>query len=163
MSIQNTARQHRGRQQGITYVALMFFVVIVTLGLTGVSAVWGTAMQREREAELLFIGEQYRRAIESYFRQSPKGSSLPASLDDLVLDTRYPTIKRHLRRRYRDPITGSSEWGLVKIGDGIAGVYSLSEDTPLKTASLPNEQFAEAENYQDWKFVFVRRTRRAVR
>ncbi|UCD69592.1 MAG: type II secretion system protein [Betaproteobacteria bacterium] len=150
-------------QHGFTYIGLLFFVVIVTFALSGLATAWHTKAQREREAELLFVGEQFRRAIESYFLQSPGRSKLPASLDDLLLDERHPVTKRHLRRLYRDPMTGSTEWGLVRIGDGIAGVYSLSDGRPFRTARFQSEQFAEAETYQDWKFVFVRRTRRTVR
>jgi type II secretory pathway pseudopilin PulG len=94
-------------QHGFTYIGLLFFVVIVTFALSGLATAWHTMAQREREAELLFVGEQFRRAIESYFLQSPGRSKLPASLDDLLLDERHPVTKRHLRRLYRDPMTGS--------------------------------------------------------
>jgi len=120
-----------------------------------VATVWQTIVQREREVELLFVGEQFSRAIESYYRQSPGGPQLPRSLDDLLLDERFPMVRRHLRRIYRDPMTGSTEWGLVRLGDRIAGIHSLSKDQPIKSAGLDRPGFAEAKSYEDWKFVFA--------
>ena len=44
---------------------------------------------------------------------------------------------RHLRRLYRDPITGQDEWGLVEApGGGVMGVYSRSEDEPIKSGNF---------------------------
>ena len=145
----------RSRQRGFTYLGLLFLVVIVTLALAGVATVWHTIVQREREAELLFVGKQLSRAIESYYRQSPGGPQLPRSLEDLLLDERFPMVRRHLRRIYRDPMTGSTEWGLVTLGDRVAGIHSLSKDKPIKSAGLDRPGFAEAESYEDWKFVFA--------
>ncbi len=145
----------RSRQRGFTYLGLLFLVVIVTLALVGVATVWHTVVQRERETELLFVGEQFSRAIESYYRQSPGGPQLPSSLEDLLLDERFPMVRRHLRRIYRDPMTGSTEWGLVKLGDRVAGIHSLSKDKPIKSAGLDRPGFAEAQSYEDWKFVFA--------
>jgi len=149
-----TRRYHRcGRQRGFTYLGLLFLVVVVTLALSGVATVWHTIAQREREAELLFVGEQISRAIENYYRQSPGRAQLPRSLQDLLLDDRFPFVRRHLRRIYRDPMTGSTEWGLVMLGDRVAGVYSLSKDKPIKFAAPDRRGFTEAESYEEWKFV----------
>ena len=44
---------------------------------------------------------------------------------------------RHLRRLYKEPITGQDEWGLVEApGGGVMGVYSRSEDEPIKTGNF---------------------------
>ena len=64
---------------------------------------------------------------------------------------------RHLRRLYRDPMTGETEWGLVKDPDGgIYGVYSLSADKPFKRAGYPAlySHFDAARSYRDWTFSF---------
>jgi hypothetical protein len=54
-----------------------------------------------------------------------------------------------LRKIYVDPITGSTEWGLMKGPDGgIMGVYSQSKDTPLKILG------AGGATYADWKFIY---------
>ena len=63
---------------------------------------------------------------------------------------------RHLRKLYRDPITGEEEWGLVEApGGGVMGVYSRSEDAPVKSGNFSpkNQEFNDQPRYSDWKFV----------
>jgi type II secretory pathway pseudopilin PulG len=144
----------RSTQHGFTYLTILFVVAILGGGLALIGEVWHTAVQREKEAELLYIGSEYRKAIGLYYLAGPR--VYPRNLDDLLKDPRRPATLRHLRQRYPDPITGKPEWGLVKAPDGgIMGVYSLSEDKPLKTANFRAIEagFADREKYSDWKFV----------
>jgi type II secretory pathway pseudopilin PulG len=130
------------------------------VAMAALGTLWHSAAQREKERELLFAGNQYRRAIESFWtRPLPAGTPrrLPKDFGELLSDPRFPDTVRHLRRAYRDPMTGSAEWGLVKETDGgISGVYSLSADKPFKRANFPAglEDFLEAETYGDWIFRF---------
>lgn len=140
---------------------LVLFSVLLVLLLAGLAALvgaelWATTLKREREAQLLFVGEQYRRAIESYWRASPGPvKTLPLSLDVLLEDDRFPMPVRHLRRLYSDPMAGATAWGLVKAGNGILGVHSLSESTPLKHSGFPPHllAFEGASTYRQWRFV----------
>jgi type II secretory pathway pseudopilin PulG len=119
--------------------------------------VWHTANAREKEAELLFIGNEYRKAIERYYLSGPQ-RQYPKNLSDLIRDPRQPGIVRHLRRLYPDPITGKDEWGLVKSADGgFAGIHSLSEDAPLKTAgfAVRDASFEGKTKYSEWQFAFA--------
>lgn len=148
----------RGREAGFTLLGLLFLVAGLGVGLAALGTVWHTVVQREREQELLFVGNQYRRAIEQYWRQSPGGvRQLPKTLEELLADPRFPTTVRHLRRLYRDPMTGKPEWGLITEPDGgISGVYSLGEGEPLKRSGFaPDDQrFMDASSYQAWAFRF---------
>jgi hypothetical protein len=111
---------------------------------------------REKEADLLHIGNEYRKAIERYYVSGPK--QYPKSLADLLKDPRQPGTVRHLRRLYPDPITGKDEWGLVKSNDGgIAGVYSTSEAAPLKTGgfAVRDASFEGKMKYGEWQFVYA--------
>ena len=81
----------------------------------------------------------------------------PEKLDDLLEDKRYLSVQRYLRKIYCDQITGKSKLGLVSAPDGgVMGVYSLSEDTPIKTGNFSEQdkEFENAEKYADWKFVY---------
>ncbi len=143
-------------ERGITYLGVLFFVVAIGIGLAAVATVWHTASKREKEVQLLFVGEQFENALTDYALSSPGGAQYPRSLDDLVEDKRFPSIRRHQRRIYVDPMTGKAEWGLVKLADdSIAGIYSLSKDVPLKQANFPatKQEFEKAKTYADWKFV----------
>jgi hypothetical protein len=99
-----------------------------------VGTLWSVEAQREREVELLFVGNQFRQAIRSYYELSPRMLKYyPMSLDELVRDNRYLGVRRYLRRIYMDPITGRPEWGLLMAPEGrIMGVRSLSDRTPIK-------------------------------
>jgi type II secretory pathway pseudopilin PulG len=172
---QNTVigNQRRNCLSGFTYMGLLMVMAIASIGMAGVGVVWHQEMQREREKELLFIGEQYRQAIGRYYESPTSGSKqYPEKLEDLLLDKRGPIIQRHLRQLYADPMqlenplsdnvdeivgqTTAQAWGLVKQQNQIIGVYSRSQQTPIKKVGFPVQYdfFAEAKTYEDWKFMY---------
>lgn len=127
---------------GYTYLLLLFAVAVSGILLAVTGQFWHTNLQREKEADLLFAGRQIRAAIESYYRgPSQEGASpiheYPRQLEQLLEDRRtalgLAPAMRHLRRLYVEPFTASQKWGLIRQGEGIVGVYSLSEEKPLKT------------------------------
>lgn len=144
------------RQAGFTLLGLLFLVAGLGVALAAVGTVWETAARREKEVELLFIGDQYRRALESYYRASPEQAKrFPSSLTDLLSDNRFPNTVRHLRRLYRDPMNNGDEWGEIREGEEIVGVYSLAAGIPFKQAGFPKsyDDFDEKESYQEWIFL----------
>jgi len=146
------------RQRGFTYLVAMFAVAIAGLLLAVTSEVWSQSRQREREKELLFVGAQFREAIGLYYQRTPGAvKRYPEKLEDLLEDKRYLSLQRYLRKLYPDPITGKPQWGIVPApGGGILGVYSLSEQTPIKTGNfdaLDQASFGGS-RYADWKFVY---------
>ncbi|NML44472.1 type II secretion system protein [Ramlibacter sp. G-1-2-2] len=142
-------------------LALLVALALLAVGLMHTVDVWSMSRQRERETELLFVGDQYRQAIQRYYTSAPRGGQrgYPPNLEVLLDDDRFPTPVHHLRRAYPDPITGKAEWGLLKAGDRIVGVYSLSEAAPLKKANFSpaHQAFKDAASYQDWVFAYVPR------
>lgn len=145
------------QSRGFTYLMVLFVVALMGVGLALTGDVWYTSVKREKEAELLFIGDQYRLAIERYYLSGPQ-RQYPRSLSDLLKDPRRPGAERYLRRLYPDPIRGTSEWGLVKAPDGgILGVHSLSDEPPVKVANFPprDASFEGKTKYSEWKFVFA--------
>jgi type II secretory pathway pseudopilin PulG len=147
-----------GAERGFTYIGLLILIATMVISLGATSAVWYTTQQREREEELLDIGRQFQRAIGLYYRAGTGNADrLPRQLEDLLKDNRFPGTRRFLRRVYRDPMTGGTEWGLVKTADGyITGVYSLSEKEPIKKANFPQnlQEFEGRMKYSDWVFLF---------
>lgn len=147
------------RQGGFTYLGLLFAIAIMgaTLALTGV--VWHTVQQREKERELLFVGQQFRQAIALYYNRSAGTvKQFPKTLDELLKDQRQLATQRYLRRIYRDPMTGQTEWGLVKTRDDrIMGIYSMSENTPIKQGNFreADKEFEGKAKYSDWRFVYT--------
>src|SRR5690349_2870507 len=146
----------RRNDAGFTYLTALFLIAIMSAGLAVLGQMWQTASLRDREAELLYIGNQYRLAIQRYYLSGPQ--QYPRTFQDLLKDPRAAGVKRHLRQLYPDPMTNSSEWAIVKGPDGgIMGVYSKSEEKPLKITNfkLRDRDFEKAAKYSDWKFVYV--------
>ena len=148
----------KAAQSGFTYLYVLLLIALIGMGLAAAGTLWRTDAQRAREAELLFVGGQYRQAIRSYYQHDPAQPRLPHSLDALLEDDRRSKMVRHLRRAHRDPLTGG-ELALIRApdGKGIVGVMSRAPGHPFKRAGfLPeDEAFADAASYADWRFVFT--------
>jgi type II secretory pathway pseudopilin PulG len=86
----------RGQQNGYAMVVLLISLSIMAIMMTVVMPVWRQTAQREKEAELVFRGEQYARAINLLQRKSV--GALPPSIDFLV-------EQKFLRKKFKDPIT----------------------------------------------------------
>ncbi|MEW6120849.1 MAG: type II secretion system protein [Pseudomonadota bacterium] len=144
------------RERGFSYLFVLMLVGLIGLGLAAAGTLWKTEAQREREAELLFIGTQYRQAIKSYYELDPNQPRLPQSVDDLLEDNRRPEPVRHLRRAWRDPFGGEWQWIQSQDPRGIVGVHSSSTLAPLRTSGFtpPFEGFTDARSHADWRFVF---------
>lgn len=146
------------RQHGFTYLSLMILLAIIGL-VTASSIKLGSVLQRSRaEQELLEIGAAFSDALQSYAEATPSGQpTLPPTLKDLLRDPRFPTLKRHLRKIFVDPVTGRAEWGIVYAGDhtGVLAIYSLSSARPVKVSNFPQRfaSFAGVSRISDWKFT----------
>lgn len=146
------------RQRGFTLIGLLFLVAGLGVALATVGTAWQTAAKREKEKELLFVGEQFRMALTAYRNRTPNGQTpYPKNLEDLVLDARFPYPVRHLRKIYRDPVRGTTEWGLVRVEGTIRGIHSLSQELPMKTSGFPPENagFEGRSQYAQWVFAPV--------
>lgn len=153
------AKGTKKKEAGFTYLGVIFLVAIMGTLLAAAGTMWSVAKQREQERQLLFVGEQFRRAIKLYYERTPGPiKEYPKSLDALLKDARYAGSQRYLRKLYADPITGKAEWGLVQgPGGGVIGVHSLSDQKPMKTANFSeaNQAFEGMMVYSDWKFVYL--------
>lgn len=147
------------RHSGFTYLAVLFIVAAMGLGAAQLGVIWHTVQQRDKEQELLFVGDQFRKAIGLYYQRTPGGAKrYPESLEQLLSDERYPAVQRYLRKIYIDPMSGKAEWGMVPApGGGVMGVYSLSVDTPIKQANFAfrDGELEGKQKYSDWQFIYV--------
>ncbi len=121
----------------------MFLVAV--LSIVSVRALENTltAERRDKEEQLLLVGQAYADAIAAYYNGSQGTQKRwPKKPDDLLLDEHANRVSRPLRKLYRDPITGSKVWGYVYNGDDLIGVYSLSTLKPLKRERKGAESMA---------------------
>jgi hypothetical protein len=79
--------------------ALLVAMGVIAVVLSTTLPVFSTMARREREAELIFRGQQYARAVTLFQRKY--GNALPPSIDVLLNGP-----DRFLRKQYKDPITG---------------------------------------------------------
>ena len=76
---------------------LLVAIAVMGVTLSMVMPTWSTGAKREKEAELIFRGEQYMRAIELYQRRF--AGAYPTDMQ-LLIDQRF------LRKAFTDPMTG---------------------------------------------------------
>jgi type II secretory pathway pseudopilin PulG len=112
------ASQGRDRSEhGYAMAALLVALAVLSVLLTVAMPVWRHEAQREKEAELVFRGEQYARAIALYRAKNqqlsgqPGAQTLPPSIDVLVEG-------RFLRKKYKDPMTKDGEFMVISLAQG---------------------------------------------
>jgi type II secretory pathway pseudopilin PulG len=81
-------------------VALGVMAVMLTVALPA----WRQMVQREKEAELIFRGQQYVRAIGLFQRKY--AASFPPDVDTLL-------SQKFLRKKYKDPMTADGEFQVL--------------------------------------------------
>ena len=91
-------RGQQKHQDGYAMAALLVAMSVMAIAMTVAMPVWKQASQREKEAELIFRGEQYARAVGLFQKKAGPGT-LPPNVEILVQ-------QRFLRKKYKDPING---------------------------------------------------------
>lgn len=146
------------KQAGFSYMGILMLIALMGISMAGVGLVWHIQLQRQKEQQLLFVGSAIKKAIGSYYANSPNGfGEYPLSLKALLLDERKIKPSRHLRRLYKDPIGKQQDWVLIMQNNRVIGVHSQSTLKPLMRSGFPQayEAFSKAKTYQDWKFEYV--------
>jgi type II secretory pathway pseudopilin PulG len=148
----------RVAQGGFAYLALLISIAIIGVAAAGTIELGAIYQRRMAEKELLYVGGEFQRALLDYAENTPLGQpTQPRTLDELLLDPRYPNPVRHLRKLYADPMTGKADWVLVKGLDGqmIIGIHSASTARPIQVAHFPKEfrGFEKKKRYTEWVFV----------
>ena len=103
--------QRRRRESGFAMLMVFVMAAVVAIGLYYEMPRRAFESQRFREQTLVDRGNQYRRAIQLFYR---KFGRYPATMDDLETTNNI----RFLRRKYKDPMTGKDEWRLIHMGPG---------------------------------------------
>lgn len=141
-------------ERGMTYLFLMFAIVLIGLSTTAAAKQWKAMVQRELEADLLSKGIEIQNALALYSATMKAGrvttvEVYPQSLAEL---TRLP--KPFLRKAYADPMS-HGDWEYVRSPTGgIMGVRSKSRGTPFKKHDFPLavRHLESRATYHDWIF-----------
>jgi len=142
------------RHQGYALIAALILLVVASLGVAVAVQSAQLDSQREREDELLFVGDQFRQAIHAYASAAGVPAQYPQKLEDLLGDRRSPVPHRYLRRIYIDPMTGKADWELDLLQGRIVGMHSHSGAVPLRHANFSpaDAGFENARTYAEWTF-----------
>jgi type II secretory pathway pseudopilin PulG len=142
MRFPNPIRRQADAEEGYVLLAVIFLTVALLISLAVAAPKMAMSIQRDKELETIHRGEQYRRALQLYYRQY---GNYPTSVDQLLNTNNI----RYLRKKYTDPLTGKDDWKPVLYGQahvhplgffgqpltGIAGVGTTSASMYAATTS----------------------------
>ena len=94
-------------QDGFTILGLLVAVAVINIGLGIAATSWVTIDRRADEAELIWRGQQYVRALNCH-QQATGG--LPEELSELLESD-------CIRALYPDPMSADGEWRILRQGD----------------------------------------------
>ncbi len=93
---------------GYTLVIIVLTIAIMSIFMAVAVQTVEFQMRREREAELIFRGEQYVEAIRLY---KAKYGRHPMRMKEI-----WEANPKVVRKQWLDPITDSEDWGLIFLG-----------------------------------------------
>jgi type II secretory pathway pseudopilin PulG len=101
----------RSGESGYVLLAVMLAVTLVLVALSIELPRIAQQIKREKEEELVHRGKDYATAVKRFVHKN--GGRYPLSVEQLE-DTNHI---RFLRKRYKDPMTGESDWKMVHAGE----------------------------------------------
>ncbi|MGH7634013.1 MAG: pilus assembly FimT family protein [Gemmatimonadaceae bacterium] len=144
--------------------ALIVAIAMMAVLMTAAMPVWKHMVQREKEEELVFRGEQYARAIALFYIKN--SCTLPQDVDTLV-------SSHYLRKKWKDPVSnddfnligGSSTSGQPiqagqpfgpvqqnpQQGTGQVGISGVSPKSTATSIVVYNNQ----QQYSLWMFTYA--------
>ena len=114
-------------QAGYALLTVIFILALIALALSVAMPSARTRGQREMELELIFRGEQYKRAIGLFYR---KHNRFPMKIEELL----RTNDRSYLRKEWPDPMTPDGKWRFIRLGPGgrkIGSVDSPKAPDPL--------------------------------
>jgi type II secretory pathway pseudopilin PulG len=96
----------RNSESGFTLAGLIVILTIILIVIAyTVPVQWSKVMERERDAQTIFVMKQYARAIHNF---RTKNNALPTSLEQIT-EARNPRFIRG-SGEFIDPLTGEVDW-----------------------------------------------------
>lgn len=86
-------------QSGFTYLWVLIAVALIGVGLMAIGDLWAATQRAREREELIWVAEQYVRALDSYYEGSPGivVRTFPLEVQELLEDRRLAVLRRHLR------------------------------------------------------------------
>src|SRR6476619_1891310 len=110
-SMKSNRSRSRSAESGYVLLAVMLTVTLILVALAVEAPRIAQQIKREKEEELVHRGKDYATAVKRFVHKN--GGRYPLSIEQLE-DTNHV---RFLRKKYKDPMTGESDWKLVHLGE----------------------------------------------
>ena len=129
----------RGNDAGFSLPAMLVLIAAIGCAATGADLTSRYRVAREKEAELIFRGLAYIRAIKSFYlaEKEPLKRRLPRDMEELENDPRA-AHRRHIRKLYKDPLNGG-DFRILKGSGGVVGVASSSTARVFRRTRISDE------------------------
>ncbi len=159
MNLADSASRNRtgAGDRGYAMAALLVAMTVMAIVMGAALPTWKQTLQREKEEELIFRGNQYARAINQYQKKNANAS--PPSIDTLI-------EQRLLRKKFKDPVSPNEDGEFQPLyvasqagrqggagavlsttqSGGIAGVVSKSTAESIRVYNGKN-------HYNEWQFI----------
>lgn len=129
--MQSSPKTHpHDSEAGFVLLAVIFLCMLLLISLAIAAPKMARSIQRDKELETIHRGEQYRRAIQLYYR---KFGRYPTSIDQLLNTNQL----RFLRKRYTDPLTGKDDWKPVLFGQAHVRPLGFFGQPLMMAAGMP--------------------------
>ncbi|GEM_PF-803744 len=122
----------RKRSQGFTLAAVIVILAVMAIGLTVAIQSVTFQKRRENEEELIFRGQQFVEAIRLF---RARNGRFPLSLEEL-----YKAKPRVIRKQWKDPFTGKSDWQPLFFGQDGQAVTPPGPDATRRPTPQPTPQ-----------------------
>src|SRR4051794_21644118 len=100
-----SSSRSRSGEEGYNMVMLIVALTLLNIALAAMLPLMSTAIQREKEEELVFRGFQYAEAIRIF---KIRFQRYPNKLEELL-----EVKPRCIRQLWKDPMTKDGKWGLL--------------------------------------------------
>ncbi|MGC2695426.1 MAG: hypothetical protein WA738_06505 [Candidatus Angelobacter sp.] len=131
-------KRKNSSQRGYILLGLMLTVTLILIALALEAPRIAQQIKREKEEELVHRGKDYATAIKRFVHKS--GGQYPLSVDQLENTNHI----RFLRKKYKDPMTGESDWKMVHGGEAEIkipapnpGLSPSTNNSSLTSSSTP--------------------------
>jgi hypothetical protein len=130
-TIRHPRTSSRGPEAGVIFIwVLVSFFVMAVLMIAAVQPA-SIMAKREKEAELVFRGEEYTEAIRLF--QQEHGGAFPTKLKQLL--EQGPKKHRYIRRLYKNPFDPEGKW--ILLGPGTTVVSKDDKGNTVYKSSGP--------------------------
>lgn len=148
--------RHLRNERGVTYLMLMFAIVLIGIATSAAAKQWKVMVTRELEVDLLAKGIEIQQALALYSATMKAGRVVPGEVYPQTLADLTRPPKPFLRKVYLDPITHGDWVYLRSPTGGIMGVRSKSKAEPFRKHEFPMavRHFDGRKSYHDWVFQF---------